>query len=72
MILDKAAEQNLQKLGWNRVGCNGPEDGAVVMTMVYSSSGMINVIPLMKRGGLFFFPDESRHALYAPTHWKPL
>lgn len=49
-----------------------PKDGEVVMTKIDTVSGCRNVQRLMRRGRLWYFPDDSMYVYYTPTHWRKL
>ncbi|MDP9651674.1 hypothetical protein [Paraburkholderia caledonica] len=42
-----------------------------VMTKIDDAAGVRNEQTLKRRGGLWWFPDDSMYVYYMPTHWKP-
>lgn len=42
------------------------------MTKIDDECGVRNEQTLIRKGNLWFFPDESMYVYYTPTHWKPL
>lgn len=47
-----------------------PAEGAVVMTKISDSKGDRNETTLKRQGRLWFYPDDSMHVYYTPTHWR--
>lgn len=46
-------------------------EGVVVYTKIDDAKGARNYQNLIRRGKLWFFPDESMYVYYTPTHWMP-
>jgi len=55
---------------WIQTAYERPEEGVVVETKI-DENGCRNEQPLIRRGGLWFFTDESMYVYYRPTHWRP-
>ena len=50
-----------------------PADGRIVETKIDDAKGERNQTLLVRRGGLWYFADESMYVYYFPTHYrKPL
>ena len=47
-------------------------DGVPVLTKIDDSNGVRNAQPLLKRGRLWWFTDDSMYVYYTPTHWCSL
>lgn len=47
-------------------------EGIVVETKIDDGHGVRNEAKLKRRGRLWFFPDDSMHVYYTPTHWRPV
>ena len=47
-----------------------PPEGVVVDTKIDDCKGCRNMQPLMRRGRLWFMPDETMYVYYVPTHWR--
>ena len=45
-------------------------EGIVVDTKIDDAGGVRNEQPLIRRGSLFFYSDETMYVYYRPTHWK--
>ncbi|MEX3933332.1 hypothetical protein AB4Y32_16265 [Paraburkholderia phymatum] len=43
-----------------------------ILTKIDDKDGERNEQSLIRKGRLFFFPDESMYVYYTPTHWKPM
>lgn len=54
---------------WRECSEQLPQEGAVVQTKIDDENGERNEQPLKRRGRLWFFPDDSMHVYYTPTHW---
>lgn len=48
-----------------------PENVAV-LTKIDDAKGERNEAPLIRRGRLWYFTDDSMYVYYTPTHWRPL
>jgi hypothetical protein len=55
---------------WIEVKKKLPPEGEVVETKIDNHSGVRNVQPLKRLGGLWYFPDDSMYVYYTPTHWR--
>lgn len=47
-----------------------PSANDVVLTKIDDEHGERNIQKLKRRGGLWFFPDDSMYVYYKPTHWR--
>lgn len=47
-------------------------EGVVVLTKIDDGHGCRNEGTLLRRGSLWFFPDERMYVYYMPTHWRPM
>ena len=56
--------------GWQDIE-TAPE-GVEVETKIDDENGCRNQWSLIRRGKLWFYPDESMYVYYQPTHWRPL
>jgi hypothetical protein len=55
---------------WNRTVARLPDEGVCVHTKIDDEKGVRNEQTLMRRGKLWFHPDESMYVYYTPTHWR--
>lgn len=55
---------------WISIKDKLPLDGLIVETKVDDERGERNRQTLLRRGKLWFFPDESMYVYYTPTHWR--
>lgn len=55
---------------WIETEVSLPMDGEVVLTKIDDANGERNVQKLLRRGRLWFYPDESMYEYYTPTHWR--
>jgi hypothetical protein len=46
--------------------------GVEIMTKIHDEHGERNIQALVKRGGLYWTPDDGMYVYYTPTHWKPV
>jgi len=60
---------NLTEL-WYAIG-SSPEN-ELIETKISDDSGERNHQKLIKKGNLWFVPDESMYVYYTPTHWRHL
>ncbi len=44
--------------------------GIVLETVIADAQGLRNDQQLIKRDGLWWFPDFSMYVYYEPTHWR--
>ena len=56
---------------WISVENQLPPEKVVVDTKISDENGERNEQQLLRKGGLWFFPDMSMYVYYRPTHWKP-
>lgn len=56
-------------MAWISMSERRPPEGKVVRTKIDDEHGVRNEQELLRRGGLYFFPDDSMYVYYAPTHW---
>lgn len=69
----QAFTEELDKhFGWTKTAVQLPPEGVEVNTKVDDALGVRNVQTLVRRGRLWFFPDDSMYVYYEPTHWKLL
>jgi hypothetical protein len=47
-------------------------ENEVVATKIEDALGTRNWQLLIRKGRLWFLPDESMYVYYTPTHWKPM
>lgn len=45
-------------------------EGLKVETKIDDGDGPRNVQSLIRRGSLWFLPDDSMYVYYTPTHWR--
>lgn len=56
--------------GWRPIATM-PTD-TPVLTRIDDERGERNVTTLVRKGRLYFFPDQAMYVYYQPTHWRPL
>jgi len=47
-----------------------PDEGVFVHTKIDDAKGVRNEQTLLRRGKLFYTPDETMYVYYTPTHWR--
>ena len=56
----------------NWINCNFqlPPEGKMVNTKIDDQNGCRNEQKLIRKGNLYWFPDNSMYVYYTPTHWS--
>lgn len=55
---------------WQSVTSTPAPEGEVVETAIIDEHGHRDKRDLVRRGRLWFVPDESMYVYYRPTHWR--
>lgn len=55
---------------WNDSSEFLPPQGIVVETKIDDNGDIRNETDLVYSNGLWWFPGESMHVYYSPTHWR--
>jgi hypothetical protein len=56
---------------WHFVDDGTPQN-VELETKIDDENGVRNEQTLKRRGNLWWFPDDSMHCYYRPTHWRPV
>ncbi len=47
-----------------------PDEGVVVETKIHDKDGVRNEQKMLRRGRIWYAPNEDFYVYYEPTHWR--